>query len=333
MAVQLLWIRHAHSCGNAKVFSQRTKLAQALFLQTLNPSLSDLGVLQVDQARAALNADHRTLGEFLTHQVDLVCSSNMLRALETAYRLFPDRTITVLPHVGEHAFSEWARRWAWDVENQAQDEPTTLARLAQLGYDPSRVDYTLFRKVAAEHNDAELRPNVVQFVERVVWTHWLNASSAFCLPPSPVGGRPLRVAVVTHGHFLVDLVSAYTTSHATLWDSVPAFQPVFCARPQYRVDRPAVGNLGQLTTLWTRARLARFLTRGQRLPPLRLVYETNAVYDPVAQQCLEYDGRRFVAADQGFRHHVRRCHPAVRDLPTLRTLSRTSSGKKGHWPN
>lgn len=327
-AVQVLWIRHTHSCGNAKSFSQRTKLYQALFLQTLNPQISDLGIMQVEQARAALSPKQRTLGEFLAEQVDLVCSSNLMRAIETAYRLFPDKTVTVLPYVGEHAFSELARMMNWDVENQAEDESRTLERLQAFQYDTTRINYRFYNAVAAEYQDWVLRPDLGHFLERVVWQHWFNPQSPHRLPRSPVPARPLRVAIVTHGNFLLDMIRNHTSTPDTLWNDVPYFQPLHCARPDYRVERPAIGNIGMVITVWTRDVLQDYIFHSHSkrkkksskhglLHPVRLVYETNAAYDPLTQSCLEYDGKRFVTARHGYQHHVGRCQPEIRNIPTL----------------
>lgn len=328
MSVQILWIRHAHSCGNAKSFSKNTKLYQAVFLQTLNPQISDLGIMQVEQAQQALSPAKRSLGEFLAEQVDMVCSSNMMRAIETAYRLFPEQSVTVLPYVGEHVFSELARKMNWDVENQAEDEPRTLERLKAFQYDTTRIDYRLYNKVAAEYQDWVLRPDLRHFLERVVWHHWFNVHSSYQLPPSPVAARPLRVAIVTHGNFLLDMIRHHTSTPDRLWNDQPYFQPLHCARPDYRVERPAIGNIGMVTTVWTRDVVQNFIFHSRpnqnkknptphKLPPVGLVYETNAVYDPLTQSCLEYDGKRFVTYEHGYRHHVRRCQPAIRHIPTL----------------
>lgn len=319
MPLQILWIRHAHSCGNAKEFSPTTKLHKALFLQTLNPQLSDLGGLQIEQARAAEDPQRRTLGEFLSEQVDLVCSSNMLRALETAHGLFPERTVTVLPYVSERTFSELARRMHWDLENQAEGIERTLERLRSLHYDTQWLDYALYRKVSTEQQDNVLRPDFRRFMEHVVFDHWWNPQSSFHLPLRGRRDRPFRVAIVTHGNFLLDMIQHATQTPSSLWTDPPYFSTAHCLRPHYRPNRPAIGNVGMTTTLWQRSDVEGFLLhRSSRLPAVHLVYETNAVYDPVTKTCLEYDGRRFVQAHEGRKHHVRRCHPWIRNLPTLK---------------
>jgi len=317
MELQVFWIRHAHSCGNAKEFSPHSKMYKAMFLQTLNPQISDLGVLQVQQARQALDPEKHVLGEFLSTQMDLVCSSNMMRAIETAYHLFPDRTVTVLPYVGERTFAEVARRMNWDVENQAETVERTAERLREMQYDTGRLDYALYRKVSSEYRDSVLRPDFRKFIEHVVVSHWLNTHSAFHL--SRPQGRPFRVAIVSHGNFLLDMIQHQTSTPTSIWTDTPYFVPEHCLRPHYRPQRPALGNLGMTTTLWTRREIEQFALRHQRhLPPVLLVYETNAVYDHVTRTCLEYDGKRFVRQSEGRKHHVRRCHPWIRNMATLK---------------
>lgn len=100
------------------------------------------------------------------------------------------------------------------------------------------------------------------------------------------------------------MVPHRTSTNDSLWTDVPYFQPEHCARPQYRPTRPAFGNLSMSTTLWPVVNKFLSSPARHRLPPVRLVYETNAVYDPILQTCLEYDGRRFVQATDGHTHHV-----------------------------
>lgn len=291
MEIQFLWIRHAHSCGNAKSVSTRSNLYKALFLQSRNPQISNLGVVQINQARQALSPNKQTLGDFLDHQIDLVCSSDMTRAIETALLLFPQKIVHVVPFVGEHAFSELARRINLDVENQP-DSPKKIPR----------VNYDLYTN---KHD----RPNFIKFLEKIVVKHWMEKKIHTL-------EKPFRIAIVSHGNFMKNMFLHHTQTNKRVFQETPYFVPNHCLRPHYKPTVPAIGNLGMFTTLWTRENVQDHLSGKQRLPKLMPVYETNAVYDPTTGQCIEYDGKRFITSGLS-RHHVYRCHPRISNMPEL----------------
>lgn len=311
--MEIYFIRHAHSCGNAKEFSERSKLYKMVRLQTLNPQLSDLGVMQARQALTATDSHGETLKQCLG-RIEHVFCSDMMRAMETAALLFPSwKKIGVVPYIGEKSRWKLFVDLGLDRENRAQLPAATGKRLRALGYDVDRFDYGLYQEMTGGR---PRYPDRRRFWERVVLAHWMNPESPFCLLGEK---RVVRVAVVSHGHFLRNLVSKDTEAVAAFWTSTPLFRLPHCPRPDYATRRPALGNVGILKFRTSRSRVQEWVSDHRPFPVPRYVFETNAVYDPETGECLEYDDVRFVRAPHGRLHHVSRCDRHVREIPSLRS--------------
>jgi hypothetical protein len=155
-------------------------------------------------------------------------------------------------------------------------------------------------------------PSLKKFIAHVVLKHWMNPDSAFRFVEKKK--RPFRVAIVTHGNFLKGMVTQTDTDQSQIYSTEPYFKPIHCQLKHYKPQVPAIGNVGTLTTLWTR----KDIESKRKLPRVFVVYETNAVYDSQHKTCLHYDGKRFVKAEFGKKHHVARCHAWIRDIPTLK---------------
>lgn len=300
--IQIFWIRHAHSCGNAKDFSNAGPVYKAMFLQTRNPQLSNIGLMQIDQVQ-----QHRELNDFLSTQMDLVCSSDMIRSLETALRLFPDRRIKVVPFVNELTRFELARTLDLDIENKPQRKDTTISRLDSMGYQVRRLDWSWY---------VPSTPNFVHFIRDIVMDKILHGITAVKRAES----KPFRVAIVTHGKWIKRMMDVYTKTPSSVWNEKPYFTPLHCHDTKYKSTEKGVGNVAIFTCLWSRSDLEGFLRKKLKLPRVFTVYETSGFYDSKTGKCIEYDGKRFIDRTKGAKHHVLRCDEWIREISTLKDL-------------
>lgn len=91
MKVNIIYIRHGFSCANSVqylggFFQQLHRLVM------LDPELTHYAKQQITKHRDQLKQ---------SLHVDIVCSSTMIRAIQTAAYLFPKRKISILPYIKE----------------------------------------------------------------------------------------------------------------------------------------------------------------------------------------------------------------------------------------
>lgn len=267
--LEILFTRHSSSCGNAREFSDRGKLYKLAKLQSLNPPLSNLGLMQIETALAAQNQDGLTFKKFIRSTVDKVCCSDMLRACETAKNLFPDREITVLPFVGEKSKAKLFIH----LNNRQHGPIDTVRRLKELKYDTSHFNYNLYVELTKGKIPF---PNKKKFWEEIVLKKWFNPASPFYLFKHR---NRVRVLIVSHGHFLRDLVTEDTKATPDFWHSRSLFQPSengcltvqqkHCSEPNYK---PRVSDIGNVGTFMLRVTEKNF--QHKRLPAPTNILET-----------------------------------------------------------
>ena len=237
----LLFVRHASSCGNVKSISKSN--INRYLLQTENPGLSDFGVLQVRQVREQTPKIRR----FLRGQ-DIICCSNLLRTMETASFFYPKRKkIYVLPYLEE--IPPWgyvAQYLGLDTENRVQDRATTMKRLKKLGHDISKFDWSIHDEITGGRFKI---PDVGVF-RRVVEPKLLE-----------IFGRK-KIVCVTHSHWMQEYLKQLNQYDNAL-SSRPIYQPRSCQR-QDVIKK--IGNCGM------------FLVNKSR-KIVQHIYETSGVDD------------------------------------------------------
>lgn len=310
MSIEITFIRHAMSCGNVKDFAPGPRFLKVLMYSTKNPNLSTIGLWQIKQAKHAHNiqSSKDTLQKYLNN-MDYVFSSDMLRAMETAYRLFPDKKIQVIPYVSEFSKSKLFFDLGLDWENKQQDYITTLSRLEELGYDTSRFNYDIHQHITS--GDI-VYPNWEKFLKEIVQHKWLNPQSKFYL------GKNKKIAIVTHGHYMRDIINKYTIDSSLYWQQTPYFQSRHCQDIEYKSDTHRIGNVGMFSIKFSSDIINGLIKHKKYLKTPRMVYETNAVYDPEINACLEYDSKRMVKSDQGRLSHVSTCSDKIKNIRTLK---------------
>jgi len=306
-SLEILFTRHSASCGNAREFSDRGKFHKMTKLQTLNPALSNIGLMQIETALAAENKDGLSFKKFIRDTVDKVYCSDMLRACETAKNLFPDREITVLPFVGEKSKAKLFIHLNYDLENKVQGPVDTVKRLKELKYDTSHFNYNLY---VAETKGKIPFPSKNKFFEEIVLKKWFNPESPFYLFKYRTR---VRILIVSHGHFLRDMISKHSRATKDFWHKPSVFQQKHCAEPNYKPSEPAIGNVGTFMMTLKKEDLQHKL-----LPAPINIFETNATYDAEKNNCLGYDHRRFIKPEFGRKSYVTRCGEHIRSIPTLK---------------
>jgi broad specificity phosphatase PhoE len=93
--INLYFIRHGYSCANYKKDIARNFLEKLIFFFTKpkDPHLTDKGIEDLKNYKKRL-CDK-------IPKPDIIFSSYLLRAMQTASYLFPNRKINIAPHVGE----------------------------------------------------------------------------------------------------------------------------------------------------------------------------------------------------------------------------------------
>lgn len=317
-SLDIVFVRHAHSCGNAKEFSNRSKLYKLVKLQTKDPTISDLGVMQIQTALTATNIHDFTLQQFYQEAIDHVFCSDFMRACETALNLFPQQHVQVVPYIGEKSRSPLLVRLGIDLENATTTPTETIKRLHKMKYDLRHFSYDFYETIVKDKSAPT--PNLKKFFEVVVLQHWMNPQSPFYLFHQKAH---VRVAIVTHGHLMRDFFLQHTHFNATeFFAKKPIFANEHCQHQRFQDYVPrriAVGNVSSfLMKAFTPTQIRRFLTRKLKFDVPMILYETNAVYDPITKTCMSYNDVRFLQSAEGRKHHVLRCEPHIRAISTLK---------------
>jgi broad specificity phosphatase PhoE len=149
--VEITWIRHALSCANVNdQYSSKAGHAKYIhakynnIMAMLDPPLSDYGVHSSlragDQVRNVTNS-HLHDGYF-----DIVASSSLLRAIETASLEFPDHRVLVLPFVSEVGLGKDNEVSSREVQSEKMAFVHELLQASGFPSGPGDVDYHLLDK-------------------------------------------------------------------------------------------------------------------------------------------------------------------------------------------
>ena len=310
LSLDITFERHAYSCGNAKNLSRHGIIYTLAYLQTINPNLSDIGVMQTKQMkRAHGDKKSKKLSSYL-NKIEVVCCSNLMRTMETAYLTYPNaKKIYVLPYVNEK-FNRFLMALGLDLENAQQNREITLERMKELGYDIRKFDFSLITEITG---DKLVGPNIELFLEKVVHDRWLNPESRFYLGKN--GVKRVKVSVTTHSEWMVELLHLVRNKDQFYYDE-PIYKPEHCREivsPSVYQTRK-VGNCS-LTEITVRDRdVINFLKGNTALPPATRVYETEAIFDEARNKCILLTDKKRIAKGQGHNSHVKRCPSNIRDM-------------------
>lgn len=174
--VNIFFVRHAMSCTNALHHHGKTVLARLVRLLYRDPLLTDAGVRQA-----------RKQGDNVRQQVpisfDLVASSSLMRAMETAHFMFPEASrIVPLPYVAEWHHVRENRSLPIETQREilAAVNPTILPRL----------------DLRWAHDTGRNKAKCNEFVR------WIGEHLYDLLPDESGGTLPLNIAVVSHSTYL-----------------------------------------------------------------------------------------------------------------------------------
>lgn len=274
--------------------------------------------MQIQTALTATNIHDFTLQQFYQEAIDHVYCSDFMRACETALTLFPQQPVQVVPYIGEKSRSPLFVRMGIDLENATTTPAETIKRLHKMKYDLSQLSYDLYEDIV--QGKSAPTPNLLQFFKVVVLQHWMNPHSPYYLFHQKTH---VRVAIVTHGHLMRDFFRKHTHFNAAeFFARKPIFANEHCQHQHFQDYVPrriAVGNVSSfLMKGFTPAQINRLLDRKLKFEMPMILYETNAVYDPITKTCMAYDDVRFLQSAEGRKHHVLRCEPHIRAISTLK---------------
>ena len=185
--------------------------AFGLLTQVRDPLLTDDGVAKSTQvgakiAQAQGNADH---------QPDMVLASSLLRAMETAYFMFPNATVYQVPYTKEDLtipyFGE-APEWPLSIADQK-------VKLESAGDDISRFDFSHVQANPGEctMHTADANPRCVGDLQHFIkiWLPNMLMNSSAAMPAAVKAkiakGEAVHIALVSHG----DLIKRQILSDAS----------------------------------------------------------------------------------------------------------------------
>jgi len=172
--IKLFFIRHGFSCAN---YSNRKSLIPIHSIM-LDPQLSNAGIKDLKQYKNQYN--------FI--KPDYVFSSNLLRAIQTAQYLFPDKKVYVSPYIGEHGIGRDNRPSKPSMQRKylPNADNVVYAYLGEGGGKRS-TELELDKKFDSRLSDYDI-PNFRKFLD------WLNTK----IPP----GKDITIVVVGHSNFM-----------------------------------------------------------------------------------------------------------------------------------
>lgn len=170
MILNLFFIRHGFAYNNA--ISKLTGIYCPLHKLCKDPSLTEFGKITSSK-----------LADVLPFVPDLILSSVLLRSIETALYMFPQKSIVVVPHLSENLFG---------LDNMVS---TIDRHKIILGNQFDRVDYQFVQNKTNPNyfsNHSQL-PSFEKFL------HWLAENIAI-LPQ--IHSPEINIAIVTHSYFM-----------------------------------------------------------------------------------------------------------------------------------
>lgn len=244
--VKILFIRHGFSCANMKKYlgGYFGKFKQGF---TRDPVLTAKGV----------NDAERVSKEFAKFQPDIVMSSMLTRAIETALYLFPNKTVYVAPFIREKGN-------IFDSSNRPSDPDIAKKKIAknyQFVHATKKVpyvnvDYSFVtgskKQILRKRNDPESWKNCQvpwSMAEQInygaflnwlacAWSHMLSVSQSARVKST----KELRIAVVGHGRYIRKYVTEGKVSGKP--QNISAVEMNFClgAHNFYKVPQVVPGK-------------------------------------------------------------------------------------------
>lgn len=314
MPLEIVWIRHGHSCGNAKYFSHHPKLYRDLFLKTKNPALSNLAWAQLEEVQTAVRVGNKRqkLKTFL-NSIDVWCCSDLLRAMETCYLLKNSvrsgrkKDICVLPYVNEVPKSRWLIKFKLDQENQTQGPTESIQRLKELRYDTTQFNYNLYVKLT----QGKLHyPNLKTFCQKVLLDTWFATNNN-----KRRGKKTLvRMAIVSHGNFLQEFIQQ-TRSKDIFYHQQPLYRPLQC---RHRISEDekheSLSNLSMFRIRLNQRQVQDYVDDSIRhpLPSVKSIYNPDTVM--FQGQCYRLTDKKNVTSTEANSKMVTRCPYNIRKI-------------------
>lgn len=204
ITVNLYWIRHAYSCAN--ILGKKGVVASALkSVVTIDPALSTEGVQQAKDLNTALQTD------IFLKNPDIVLSSNLRRAMETAMYAFNDIVdssnlvpIYIVPHISE-ARHPLASSFNIDKENAPLPASELKKTFNNLKTDTTQKLNTNVKFDLIDELDpnSKLGPDYEKFIKDVL-PKILDLLSANVQSEKEV----YNIAIVSHSHFITQHILA-----------------------------------------------------------------------------------------------------------------------------
>jgi len=184
--VEMYLVRHAFSCANLVNYYGVGARDRIMHTQMPDPMLTSCGELRSRKGAARLDE--------LKVMPDIVLSSSLLRAIQTASLMFPNTTVTPVPYISEQ--SPGSDNRAADVEIQRRrlvmDPVSNVSSMLDGKVDLSWMTHDIFGKRGPRTTEPNFR-DFLSFMAEVFLPQ---------IPAELKSKETLKIAVVTHSHFL-----------------------------------------------------------------------------------------------------------------------------------
>lgn len=192
MIVNVYYIRHGFSCSNARSMYHEELpgyLKEKLSMFRQDPPLTKFSILKTFESSKDMPI------------IDILCSSILLRAQQTAALSFSDLPIFVVPYVSEMPF-----------ESKGNNPSDFKRQQKFLGGLKKRVDYTFVKKNKSDERASEIyrKPNMEKFII------WLGDNLNKLLEKSGINKNKkiINIAVTTHSRFMNKYIDHYDVENS-----------------------------------------------------------------------------------------------------------------------
>ncbi|ARF10796.1 histidine phosphatase superfamily branch 1 [Hokovirus HKV1] len=224
------WIRHGYSCANAyKSIYTYTSLMSSLIN---DPVLTRTGI---EQAKKLNNYVSNNKTKF---DYDIICCSNLRRAIETAAFAFNDKdtkkTLYILPFISE--VKNPGSYVGLDKENFAIDEQESIKYIDEIINKNKlniKQDRSIYNETFNMVNDKSklMYPNYDYFIENI-----LPMIIKKCSPNK----KSYKIGIVSHSHFISTIIQDITKNYKNVVrvDNTSVWREVLIVKPiiKYKVE-------------------------------------------------------------------------------------------------
>ena len=216
--VRFYLMRHGLSCANLSTKYCKWELLRRIqgSYKCRDPLLSNWPFYNEEDPDAREQVTNLRDRLLPTLKIDLVLSSFLMRAMETAHALFPDKTVIPVPHIGEKGYGGENQPLPWSTQKSI-----LLQKYPELSLTGTQMKTSIKTRTKKTREEKKKKNGLSwmdsrfvqrnlrntndfnKFLEFFYYNFWKKRSIS-----NRVNGRPLNVAVITHAKYLLNIFKA-----------------------------------------------------------------------------------------------------------------------------